>query len=236
MLYGGPIDSSVPGTANFRPGSRDSIALQWLLQTYPGLAGPDPYDPSYFNGQRLDEVTSDPASEGLTQSGSMLTGAPMGPDEGMHQSVAEQAFSDTLGGLNVSPGGLAPGTGLAMASPGYMSSYGAKADAQAFDADAVTAGLLAMGYLSNDVDAAVTGGPAAGPDVSGASIAADVSGLTGLNAGVNDAVAGMGFSGDAGPGGAPGGPGDSGGVGITGGDAASGGFSGGVDASGGISW
>jgi hypothetical protein len=241
MNIGGPIDSSVPGTANYRPGSAPPDYRALIAQAMAGQ-GYNPYDPSFFNGQRLDEVTSDPATEGLTQEGSALTGD-MGPGMGMapatSQSNQDTGFGSTLGAGML--GGFAPGTGLGMSQHGYSSGYGSKADAFNQDADAVTAAiadvigynsqvndavnalgyapgtlapgtpspstpgnLAGLGFVSSPASLNTDTSVSTGTDQGGAAIAADVGGLTGLNAGVNDAAAaavGLGNEGGGGGGG-----------------------------------
>jgi hypothetical protein len=247
----------LPGSANFagmNEAQRNAIVQALLAQAQSGTPADGAASSAAGDPNIWPADPSDPASEGLADDGpsglssqglgALGLGAIVGGP--IASSVAQQGYSDTLGGLltghSPSVNAAQPGTGLGMAVTGYNSGYG-QAQAAALADQAMTAlGIYDAidtsnavntaveeggytspsptpdpGYTSPDPGSTIVGLPsdfttsnaslATGPTGSGfdagAAIAADVAGLSGLNAGVNDAVAGYDSSGnvDAGPGG-----------------------------------
>jgi hypothetical protein len=204
MRFGGPIDRSVPGTANYRPGSAPPDYRALIAAA---LAGVDPNDPSYFNGQRLDEVTSDPVTPDKT----------LGD---IYSDLSEPGFpanddivADPTGrGLTNDQNVIAPAPLNPPAPPDTLDDQGRPVEPD-FGLQNAPAPPAFVAPETDFSDALAGNVDAAG--LAGAAIAADVGGtLAGLNAGVNDAVAGMGFSsdqsgapGEGGPGGGGGGDG-----------------------------
>jgi hypothetical protein len=196
MNFLGAIDSSVPGTANYRLGSAPPDYRALIAAALAGsspLGEPSPY--------QIDEVTSDPATDpGL---GTIVAGFPEPGFVANDDIVADPTGRGLTNDQNV----IAPAPLNPPALPDTLDDQGRPVEPD-FGLQNAPAPPAVIAPETDFSDALAGNVDAAG--LSGAAIAADVGGtLSGLNASVNDAVAGLGLEG--GPGEGEGGGGGGGG-------------------------
>jgi len=229
MNFPGAIDSSVSGTANYRGGQSDYRALiaQALAASNPppGGGAPPPTPFSGFSGGTGRGVGGynvpgtanyNPAlpPTGGDRGGGGMFGA--GPQYQYDEVTSDPVMGDkTLGDLY----GSLPTPTITL-NPGDLVDDPTSPPDHALEAP-TNQQQMQQAELDSIIAQAPEQSATTGPGFdAGAAIAADVAGgLTGLNAGVNDAVAGMGFDSS----GAPAGPGESGPGGGGGGGAGGGG-------------